>query len=86
MSQSANAKQQPSLQLVESGGRAALSQSKPVWIVTAIWFGLATWLAIGGTFDAPAGDAPLAMIAAAGVPPVLFWIAYLVIRRRGASV
>ena len=79
MSQSANAKQQPSLQLVESGGRAALSQSKPVWIVTAIWFGLATWLAIGGTFDAPAGDAPLAMIAAAGVPPVLFWIAYLVI-------
>lgn len=76
MAQSASAELRPSLQAVESAVPVMLSHSKLVWIVTVVWFAIVTWLAIQGIFDAPAGETPLAMIAAAGIPPVLFWIAY----------
>ncbi|MBT8431535.1 MAG: hypothetical protein HKP43_06615 [Altererythrobacter sp.] len=79
MTQSSSVQSQPPLQLGEHGSAPSLSYSTPVWLITAVWFTTVMWLAIQGTFDAPAGEAPIAMIAAAGVPPVLFWIAYLAI-------
>lgn len=79
MTQLSSVQSHPPLKFVEHGIPPSLSYSTPVWIITVAWFAIVTWLAIQGTFDAPAGEAPIAMIAAAGLPPVLFWIAYLAI-------
>ncbi|MFN2098684.1 hypothetical protein [Altererythrobacter sp. MF3-039] len=46
-----------------------------IWAILGIWFLIILGLAIAGTFDAPPGEFPAAMVACAGGPPLTFYLA-----------